>query len=148
MFSCGPLDAIDQMASQLIMPAQEATTKEIIETSSDIAKIASGQVVNPPKGECTSRLQVLQQYLAGSDSIPATDVQEHSKRMIILSQNGNIPGPITFMIQQQQNALTGKCTSWQCTRLCSRLNMARKKSVKLKMESTNLEKVVLPKGPR
>ena len=44
------LEAIDpNLASQLIMPTQEATTKEIIETSNDIAKIASGQVVNAPE---------------------------------------------------------------------------------------------------
>ena len=131
------LDAIDpNMASQLIMPAQEATTKEIIETSSDIAKIASGQVVNPPQGaNAPLRLQVLQQYLAGSDSIPATDVQERLQTDDnFRARMETYQGQLTFMIQQQQNALTGKLgTSWQCTRICSRLNMARKKSVKLKM---------------
>ena len=105
------LDAIDpNMASQLIMPAQEATTKEIIETSNDIAKIASGQVVNAPQGaNAQLRLQVMQQYLQGTEQIPAEDVQARLQQDEKFRQRmETYQGQLTFMIQQQQNALTGQ----------------------------------------
>ena len=49
-----------------------------METSMDIAKISSGQVVNAPtKGANPQlRLQVLQQYAQGTEQIPAEDVQQ------------------------------------------------------------------------
>lgn len=105
------LDAIDpNLASQLIMPAEEATTKEIIETSNDLAKIASGQVVNAPEGANGQlRLQVIQQYLQGTEQIPGTDVQQR------LEQDENFrarmetySGQLQHQLQQQQNALTGQ----------------------------------------
>ena len=92
------------------MPAQEATTKEIIETSNDIAKIASGQVVNAPQGaNAQLRLQVLQQYLQGTEQIPAEDVQARLQEDEKFRQRmETYQGQLTFMIQQQQNALTGQ----------------------------------------
>jgi hypothetical protein len=106
------LEAIDpNLASQLIMPTQEATTKEIIETSNDIAKIASGQVVNAPEKGANPqlRLQVLQSYIAGSEAIPATDVQERlqsdenfAKRLQTYASQ------LEFQQTQQQNAKIGQ----------------------------------------
>jgi hypothetical protein len=104
------LDAIDpNLSSQLIMPQQEATTKEIIETSNDIAKIASGQAVNaPPGANAQLRLQVLQQYLQGTEQIPAEDVQQRLQQDEKFRQRMELyQGQLTFMIQQQQNAVTG-----------------------------------------
>jgi hypothetical protein len=106
------LEAIDpNLAGQLIMPQQEATTKEIIETSNDIAKIASGQVVNAPEKGANAqlRLQVLQSYIAGSEAIPATDVQERlqsdenfAKRLQTYASQ------LEFQQTQQQNAKIGQ----------------------------------------
>ena len=105
------LDAIDpNLASQLIMPAQEATTKEIIETSNDIAKISSGQVVNAPQGaNAQLRLQVLQQYLQGTEQIPAEDVQSRLQEdEKFRARMETYQKQLTFMIQQQQNAQIGQ----------------------------------------
>ena len=104
------LDAIDpNLAGQLIMPAQEATTKEILETSQDIAKISSGQVVNaPPNANAQLRLQVLQQYLQGTEQIPAEDVQQRLQQDEKFRQRmETYQQQLQFQIQQQQNAVTG-----------------------------------------
>jgi len=105
------LDAIDpNLASQLIMPAEEATTKEILETSQDLAKIASGQVVNAPEGaNAQLRLQVVNQYFQGTESIPGIDNQQRleedeSFRARIETYSGQLNHALT----QQKNALTGQ----------------------------------------
>jgi hypothetical protein len=104
------LDAIDpNLASQLIMPQQEATTKEIIETSSDLAKISSGQVVNVPQGaNAQLRLQVLQQYLQGTNEIPAEDVQQRLQQDEKFRQRmETYQKQLQFQVTQQQNAQIG-----------------------------------------
>ena len=104
------LDAIDpNLAGQLIMPAQEATTKEIIETSNDIAKISSGQVVNAPQGaNAQLRLQVLQQYMQGTEQVPADDVQQRLQEDERFRQRmETYQKQLSFQIQQQQNAQIG-----------------------------------------
>ena len=104
------LDAIDpNLSAQLIMPQQEATNKEIIETSEDIAKIASGQVVNAPQGaNAQLRLQVLQQYLQGTEQVPADDVQKRLQEDERFRQRmETYQKQLTFQIQQQQNAKIG-----------------------------------------
>ena len=104
------LDAIDpNLSAQLIMPQQEATNKEIIETSEDIAKIASGQVVNAPQGaNAQLRLQVLQQYLQGTEQVPADDVQQRLQEDERFRQRmETYQKQLTFQIQQQQNAKIG-----------------------------------------
>ena len=101
---------VQSLAGQLIMPAQEATDKEIKETSADIAKISSGQVVNAPQGaNAQLRMQVLQQYLQGTQEIPAQDVQQRleqdeafAKRLQAYSSQ------LEFQQQQQRNALIGQ----------------------------------------
>jgi hypothetical protein len=105
------IEAIDpNLANELIMPTQEATTKEIIETSNDIAKIASGQVVNAPQGANSQlRLQVLQQYISGSDEIPATDVQERLQSDENFAKRlQTYAGQLEFQQQQQMNARIGQ----------------------------------------
>jgi hypothetical protein len=104
------LDAIDpNLSAQLIMPQQEATNKEILETSEDIAKIASGQVVNAPQGaNAQLRLQVLQQYLQGTEQVPADDVQQRLQEDERFRQRmETYQKQLTFQIQQQQNAQIG-----------------------------------------
>ena len=106
------IEAIDpNLANQLIMPSQEATTKEIIETSNDIAKIASGQVVNAPENGANPqlRLQVLQSYIQGSEAIPATDVQERLQSDENFAKRlQTYAGQLEFQQQQQINARIGQ----------------------------------------
>ena len=72
------LDSVDpNLSAQLIAPMEEATTKEVVETTLDFSKISSGMVVNaPPSANAQLRLQVIQQILTGTNEIPATDLQE------------------------------------------------------------------------
>lgn len=105
------LDAIDpNLASQLIAPAEEATTKEIEQVTQDFSKISSGMVVNAPENaNAQLRLQVIQSILQGTETIPAEDLQqklqEDEKFKARLDTYVN---QLTFQVQQQQNALTGK----------------------------------------
>ena len=104
------LDAIDpNLSGQLIMPQQEATNKEIAETSSDLAKIASGQVVNVPRGaNAQLRLQVLQQYLQGTPEVPGDDIAQRLQEDERFRQRmETYQKQLQFQIQQQQNAQIG-----------------------------------------
>jgi hypothetical protein len=98
------------MADRLIAPEQEATDREVEETSQDIAKISSGQVVQAPQNANTQlRMQVMQSFLQGTKEIPATDVQnrmqtdEGFKARIEQYVKG-----LEFVEQQRQNALIGR----------------------------------------
>jgi hypothetical protein len=105
------IEAIDpNLASQLIMPAQEATDKEIKETSADLAKIYSGQVVNAPQGANTQlRMQVLQQYLTGTEEIPAEDIQRRMQEDENFAKRLQIyAGQLEQQQAQQRNALIGQ----------------------------------------
>ena len=105
------LEAIDpNLASQLLLPKEEATNKEIIETSMDIAKISSGQVVNVPQNANPElRLNVLKSYLQGSETIPAEDVQQRLQQDEKFRQRiETYQNQLTFAVQQKQNALIGK----------------------------------------
>ena len=105
------LDAIDpNLAAQLLMPADEATTRTILETSQDIARISSGQVVDAPtKGANPQlRLQVLQQYIQGTEQIPAEDVQQRLQQdEKFRDRLENYQKQLTFQIQQMENARIG-----------------------------------------
>ncbi len=106
------LEAIDpNLASQLIMPQQEATDKEIQETSADIAKIASGQVVNVPQQGVNSqlRLQQLQQYIQGTPEIPAQDVQQRMQEDENFAKRlQTYAGQLEMMEVQNRNKLIGQ----------------------------------------
>ncbi len=106
------LEAVDpNLAGQLIAPVEEATDKEIQETSSDIAKIASGQVVNVPQQGVNSqlRLQQLQQYLQGTPEVPATDVvQRMQEDENFAKRLQTYAGQLEMMQTQQKNALIGQ----------------------------------------
>ena len=105
------LEAIDpDLAGQLIAPEEEATEKEIQETSSDIAKIASGQVVNAPQQGVNSnlRLQVLRSYLEGTPEIPAQDVQNRMQEDESFAKRlQTYAGQLEMMQAQQKNAIVG-----------------------------------------
>ena len=105
------LSAVDpNLAGKLIAPAQEATNKEIEETSADISKIFSGQVVNaPPNANVQLRLQLLQQYLQGTQEIPAEDVQAKMQEdEQFAARLQNYASQLEFQQMQQKNALTGQ----------------------------------------
>ena len=106
------LEAVDpNLAGQLIAPVEEATDKEIQETSSDIAKIASGQVVNVPQQGVNSqlRLQQLQQYLQGTPEVPATDVvQRMQEDENFAKRLQTYAGQLEMMQMQQKNKLIGQ----------------------------------------
>ena len=105
------IESVDpNLAGQLIAPAEETTDKEIAETSSDIAKIASGQVVNAPQNSNSQlRLQVLQQYVSGTEEIPAQDVQQRLQEDEGFAARINqYVQALEFQQQQQRNALTGQ----------------------------------------
>ena len=106
------LEAVDpNLAGQLIAPVEEATDKEIQETSADIAKIASGQVVNVPQQGVNSqlRLQQLQQYLQGTEEIPAQDVQQRMQEdQNFAKRLQTYAGQLEMMQTQQKNALIGQ----------------------------------------
>ena len=104
------LEAVDpNLASKLIAPAQEATNKEMAETSADIAKIFSGQVVTAPQNANSQlRLQIMQQYLQGTQEIPADDVQARLQEdEQFAARLQNYAQQLEFQQQQQRNALTG-----------------------------------------
>ena len=105
------IEAVDpNLANQLIAPQQEATDKEIKETSADIAKIASGQVVNAPENSNSElRLQVLQQWLQGTQEIPAQDVQQRLQEdEAFAARLQTYAGQLEQQQAQQRNALIGQ----------------------------------------
>ena len=104
------LEAVDpNLASKLIAPAQEATNKEIEETSADLAKIFSGQVVTAPQNANVQlRMQLMQQYLEGTQEIPAEDVQARVQEdEQFAARLQNYASQLEFQQIQQRNALTG-----------------------------------------
>jgi len=81
-----------------------------METSEDIAKIFSGQVVNAPESANVQlRLQMLQQYLQGTEEIPASDIQERMQTdEQFAARLQNYASQLEFQQTQQRNALTGQ----------------------------------------
>ncbi len=98
------------LADRLIMPKQEASEKEAEETSADIAKISSGQVVNAPQNaNVDMRMQILNNFLQGTDEIPAKDVQErYQSDESFKARIDNYMAMLQHQQQQQKNALTGR----------------------------------------
>ncbi len=105
------VESIDpNLATQLITPKETATQREEEETSADIAKIVSGQVVNaPPNANAELRLQVIENWLKGTEEIPGNDNQEKLEKNEGLQQRLQLyAGQLQHSIQQQKNAMTGK----------------------------------------
>ncbi|MCE5211243.1 MAG: hypothetical protein LLG40_06790 [Deltaproteobacteria bacterium] len=95
---------------QLILPARQATRQEEIDEQDTIAKIAAGMDVDiDEKVNPQLRLQVLQNYINGSQAIPATDVQERmQKDKAFNARIQKHAKQLQFVLQQQQNAQIGK----------------------------------------
>ena len=105
------LEALDpNLAERLIVPEQQATDKELEETSRDIAKIASGQVVTAPENSNTQlRKQAIQGYLSGTKEIPATDVQQRLQQDEPFKKRfESYMANLEHQDAQRRNALTGK----------------------------------------
>ena len=98
------------LATRLLIPKEVATQKEEEETSADIAKIASGQVVNiPPNANAKLRMQVIQNYLQGTEEIPAQDVQKRLEEDEgFQARLKTYMGQLQQVVQQQKNAQTGR----------------------------------------
>jgi len=105
------LEALDpNLSERLIVPEQQATDKELEETSRDIAKIASGQVVTAPENANTQlRKQAIQGYLSGTKEIPATDVQQRLQQDEPFKKRfESYMANLEHQDAQRRNALTGK----------------------------------------
>ena len=105
------VESIDaNLATKLIQPKETATQREEEETSADIAKIASGQVVNaPPNANAELRMSVIQNWLQGTEDIPGTDIQEKLQQDEgFQARLQTYMGQLQQAVQQQKNALIGK----------------------------------------
>lgn len=105
------VEALDpNLAAKLVLPKEAATDREVEETSADLAKIASGQVVNVPETVNSDlRMKVIQSYLQGTEDIPAQDVQKRwQEDEAFKARLDAYVKQIQHQAQQRQNALTGK----------------------------------------
>ena len=105
------IEALDpNLAARLVMPAQAASNKEIEETSMDIAKIWSGQVVNAPENANPQlRMQVLQNWLQGTEQIPNMEGQRRMQEdENFKARIETYAGQLQHQQAQAQNALIGK----------------------------------------
>lgn len=98
------------LADRLIMPKQEASEKEVEETSADIAKISSGQVVNAPQNaNVEMRMKVIQDWLQGTEEIPGQDNQQKMQSdEAFQARMQNYMSQLSHQSQQRKNALTGR----------------------------------------
>ena len=98
------------LADRLIMPEQQATEKEVEETSQDLAKIASGQVVQAPETANTQlRMQKIQSFIQGTEEIPAEDVQNRLQTdQAFKARIEQYVKGLEFIETQRQNALIGR----------------------------------------
>jgi len=98
------------LADRLIMPKQEASEKEVEETSADIAKISSGQVVNAPQNaNVEMRMKVIQDWLQGTEEIPGQDNQQKMQSDEgFQARVNNYISQLQHQSQQRKNALTGR----------------------------------------
>jgi hypothetical protein len=105
------IEAIDpNLASRLIIPQETATMKEVEETSDDIAKIYSGQVVNAPQNANPQlRMQVIENWMKGTEEIPNLEIQQRMENdESFRARIETYVGQLQHQQQQAQNALTGQ----------------------------------------
>jgi len=97
-------------ADRFMKPLQVATEEEIRKTQEDIAKISSGQSVNaPPNANVDLRMKVVQEYLQGTEDIPADDVQARLQNdEFFQSRINKYLEQLQFQKVQQQNAIIGQ----------------------------------------
>lgn len=94
---------------RFIKPTQVATEEEIRNTQDDISKIASGQSVNAqPNSNVPLRLQVIDQYLKGTEDMPALDVQErYQTDEFFKNRLDKYVEQLQFQDTQRKNAVIG-----------------------------------------
>jgi hypothetical protein len=95
---------------RFIKPMKVVTEEEIRKTQDDLAKIASGQSVNaPPNANIELRMQVIQQYLQGTEDIPATDIQEkYQTEELFKARIDKYVEQLQFQQTQRENAQIGR----------------------------------------
>ncbi|MDC0157331.1 hypothetical protein OAK38_06195 [Verrucomicrobia bacterium] len=105
------LDALDpNLSAQLIAPAEESNQKEVVETTSDFSKIASGVMISPPQNaNAQLRLQILEQIMTGSEEVPAQDLQARLQEdELFAARLEAYTKQLQFIIDQQKNAEIGR----------------------------------------
>jgi len=97
-------------ADRFIRSSQQATEEEARQTQDDIAKMASGQVVNAPENANTElRMQVIQQYMQGTEDIPAQDIQQRMQESPEMQARfQKYMEQLQFQDVQRENARIGK----------------------------------------
>lgn len=98
------------MADTLLMPQDAATQKEVEEEQELLTKIWSGMDVDiQPPVNAQLRLQVLQNYLTGSETIPAQDVQRRMEEdEAFRARVEKHQQQLQHVIEQQKNAEIGR----------------------------------------
>ena len=105
------IEAIDpNLAARLVVSQETATQREVEETSEDIAKIYSGQVVNAPQNaNAQLRMQVVENWVKGTEEIPNLEIQQRMENDEgFRARVETYIGQLQHQQQQAQNALTGK----------------------------------------
>ncbi len=105
------LGAIDSSyPERLIRPTEVAVEKERKETQDDIAKISSGLSVNAPENANVDlRMQVLNEYIKGTEDIPANDIQQRRRdEPEFNARLEKYVDQLQFQKQQQENAVIGR----------------------------------------
>jgi hypothetical protein len=94
---------------RFVKPQAQATQEEIRKTQDDIAKMAAGLAVNAPENANTElRMQVIQQYLQGTEELPALDVQQrYQEDELFKARIDKYVEQLQFQDQQRENAITG-----------------------------------------
>lgn len=98
------------LAQQVILPQQQAQNRELEEEKKVLTEIWSGMDVDiAPTVNAPFRMQVVQNYINGTETIPAQDVQKR------LQEDESFKARLTkhmqqlqFIMTQQQNAVTGR----------------------------------------
>ena len=97
------------LASRLLRPQQAATSAEMAATRQDLAQIWAGMDIDVAQNaNPTLRLQMLDEYVRGSQNIPAQDVQARLQNDPVFAARLNkYRAQLQFIGQQRQNAVTG-----------------------------------------
>jgi len=98
------------LGDEVIIPQQAAQMKEIEKTQEDLTKIAAGFDVNPPENSNAElRMQIVQNYMQGSEEVPAHDIQERLQNdELFAGRLENYMKKLQFQLQQRENAEIGR----------------------------------------
>ena len=98
------------MGDAITIPQESAQMKEIEKTQEDLTKISAGFDVNPPENSNAElRMNIVQNYMKGSEEIPAHDVQERLQSdEMFAGRLENYMKKLQFQLQQRENAQIGR----------------------------------------